>query len=78
MSDDVQKLILTEMQNIRKEARADNRDLHTKIDKNYKGLNEKIHAMDQKVLGNKLKLGTMLSVLTIFWTGLVNYFSKKL
>lgn len=73
MDNQVQQLILDEM----KGTRSDIKDLHLKIDKNYKELTTKHHDLDKKVLTNKLKMGTFFSLLSIFWGSVVTYFSKK-
>jgi len=78
MSDEIQKLILAEMKATRAEIKSDIKDLHSKVDKNYKELTNKHHELDKKVLGNKLKFGSILSLLSIFWAGIINYLSKKM
>lgn len=70
---DVQELILTEIKTMRKESRADIKDLHKKIDKNHVEQTEKFHDLDKKVLGNKLKLGMVFTGITLVWGLIIKF-----
>ena len=74
MSDEIQKLILAEM----KEVRSDIKTLYEKINSNYTELTKEINSLDKKVLGNKFKLGAMISFISICWGIVIHVLRKKL